>query len=335
MMKKLGIKNFRMSLSWSRLLPNGTTKSGINGLGVSFYNMVIDELLAAGITPWVTLHHWDTPSALHNKTSTGSFLSRDITDSFADYADFVFAVYGDRVKHWLTLNEPWTYAVLGYGSGVNAPGRCSESRCVYTGGGGNTATEPYIAAHNLLIAHAKAAKLYKTKYQREQGGVIGLTANVDFAVPYNASNPDDVEAASRSMAFAFGWYVDPIVFGRYPPEMQEYVPDGRLPSFTPADSALLRGSYDFIGLNHYTSSYVGDNLNCTPTSWFNDSCTFSTRVGLDGKLIGPPAESPWLYVYPPGLRGILNWITKRYNSPTIYIFENGVSVPHENSLPIE
>jgi beta-glucosidase/6-phospho-beta-glucosidase/beta-galactosidase len=165
LMKKMGLKHFRMSLSWSRILPNGTTDKGVNGLGVAFYNYVINELLAAGITPWVTLHHWDTPLALHNLTSTGSFLSKDIIDSFANYADFVFAAYGDRVKHWLTLNEPWTYSVNGYMVGVHAPGRCSnDPKCVRHGGGGNSSTEPYIVTHNLLLAHAKAAKLYKNKY---------------------------------------------------------------------------------------------------------------------------------------------------------------------------
>lgn len=166
MMKSLGIKNFRMSLSWSRILPNGTTDQGINGQGVAFYNYVINELIAAGITPWVTLHHWDTPSAVHNKTATGSFLSKDIVDKFNNYADFVFAAYGDRVKHWLTLNEPWTYTVLGYLTGVDAPGRCSDEvpKCVTNGGGGNNATEPYIASHNMILSHAKAVQTYRQKY---------------------------------------------------------------------------------------------------------------------------------------------------------------------------
>lgn len=218
LMKKMGIKNFRMSLSWSRILPLGTVETGVNGLGVAFYNYVINELLAAGITPWVTLHHWDTPSALHNKTDKGSFLSLDIVEPFNNYADFAFAVYGDRVKHWITLNEPWTYSINGYGAGgVFAPGRCStDPKCIINGGGGNSSTEPYIVAHNMILAHGRAAKTYKTKYQASQGGVIGFTTNTDFAVPYNISDPDDVAAASRNLAFAFGWFADPVIFGRYP-----------------------------------------------------------------------------------------------------------------------
>jgi beta-glucosidase/6-phospho-beta-glucosidase/beta-galactosidase len=168
MMKSMGIKHFRMSFSWSRILPGGTTDKGINTLGVTFYNNVINELLAAGITPWVTLHHWDTPSALHNQTDTGSFLSKDIIEKFDNYADFCFSTFGDRVKYWITLNEPWTYSINGYlAGGVFAPGRCSDEvpKCVKNGGGGNNATEPYIVSHNLILSHAKAVQTYRTKYQ--------------------------------------------------------------------------------------------------------------------------------------------------------------------------
>ena len=117
----------------------------------------------------MTLHHWDTPSALHNKSDTGSFLSKDIVDKFNDYADFAFAAFGDRVKYWITLNEPWTYAILGYSSGgVNAPGRCSNStKCDINGGGGNSSTEPYLVSHNLILSHAKAVQTYRTKYQEK------------------------------------------------------------------------------------------------------------------------------------------------------------------------
>ena len=114
------------------------------------YKYVFNELISAGITPWVTLFHWDTPLAVHNKTNTGSFLSKDIVDKFNNYADFVFALYGDRVKHWLTFNEPWSYSTSGYFYGGSAPGRCSDEvpKCVMNGGGGNNATEPYIVSHN-------------------------------------------------------------------------------------------------------------------------------------------------------------------------------------------
>lgn len=329
MMKSVGIKHFRMSLSWSRILPNGTPDKGINGLGLAFYNYVINELLNSGITPWITLHHWDTPSAVHNNTDKGSFLSTDIIDKFDAYADLAFAAYGDRVKHWITFNEPWTYSINGYGSGVFAPGRCSDARCSI-GGGGNTSTEPYIVTHNMLLSHAKAVQTYRQKYQTQQGGVIGFTTNTDFNVPYNNTKQEDIDAASRSMAFAFAWFVDPVMFGKYPDEMTSLIKDGRLPTFTPEQSAMLKGSVDYIGLNHYTSSFTKDNPSSTGGSWYTDSRIENTKVGIDGKLIGPQAESTWLHVYPLGMRGILKWIDDRYNNSIIYVFENGVSVPKEN-----
>jgi beta-glucosidase len=334
LMKSMGIKHFRMSLSWSRILPNGTTDKGINGLGVAFYNYVINEMLAAGITPWVTLHHWDTPSALHNRTDTGSFLGTDIIGAFDNYADLVFSVYGDRVKHWITFNEPWTYSLNGYCSGDLAPGRCSDEKCKYTGNGGNSSTEPYIVAHHMMLAHGRAARTYKNKYQQSQGGVIGFTTNTDFNLPYDVTKQADHDAASRAMAFSFAWFVDPVIFGKYPDEMTSLLTDGRLPTFTPEESAMLKGSVDYIGLNHYTSSFTMDDPNSKGGIWWTDSRTSSTKTGIDGKLIGPQAAPTWLYVYPQGLRGILGWVNKRYDNPIIYVFENGVSVPHENDIPI-
>lgn len=170
MMKSLRIKHFRMSISWSRVLPKGTIDE-INPLGVAFYNNVFNELLAAGITPWVTLFHWDVPSGVHDKSPTGSFLGSQIIDQFNDYADFCFKTYGDRVKHWITFNEPWTHAWQGYGVGSNAPGRCNDGpyaeKCPVTGGGGDSGTEPYIAAHNQILSHAKAVQTYRQKYQKD------------------------------------------------------------------------------------------------------------------------------------------------------------------------
>jgi beta-glucosidase/6-phospho-beta-glucosidase/beta-galactosidase len=166
MMQNLGIKNFRLSLSWSRLLPNGTNDT-VNQAGLDFYNNVINNLTAAGITPWVTLYHWDLPSKLNGQSNSSGWLDPKISDYFNDYADYCFSKFGDRVKHWLTLNEPWTYVWMGYGSGVHAPGRCTpgdKNKCLSAGGGGNTATEPYTAAHNSILAHGKAVQTYRTKY---------------------------------------------------------------------------------------------------------------------------------------------------------------------------
>ena len=116
--------------------------------------------------------------------------------------------------------------------------------------------------------------------------------------------------------------------------MTSLITDGRLPTFTLEESAMLKGSYDFIGLNHYTSSYVKNDPKSEGGSCYTDMRTITTKVGIDGKLIGPLAESVWLNFYPPGMRGLLNWVDLRYNHALIYVFENGVSVPHENEMPI-
>lgn len=201
-MRNLGVKNFRMSLSWSRLLPVGTVDN-VNQKGVDFYNNVLDALIAAGIQPWVTLFHWDLPSALQGKGSTDAWLGTKIIDQFNDYADFCFKTFGPKVKRWLTFNEPWTFTWLGYGTGTNAPGRCTQGTvrkdCDSVGGGGNTATEPYIVTHNIILAHGTAVKTYRDKYQKDQGGLIGWTLNTDFAEPFDPSNPDDVKAVDTKV----------------------------------------------------------------------------------------------------------------------------------------
>ncbi|CAH1424031.1 unnamed protein product [Lactuca virosa] len=199
LMKKLGLKAYRFSFSWSRILPGGKLRLGINQEGVDYYNNLIDELKRNEIEPFVTLWHWDTPNALEEDYL--GFLDKQIIDDFADYAEFCFWEFGDRVKHWITLNEPHSYASSGYGYGIHAPGR---------GGVGDAATEPYIVAHNLLLAHATAADIYKKGFQESQGGVIGITLNQQFNEPLNQRNLVDQMAADRAMDFIFGWYMEPL-----------------------------------------------------------------------------------------------------------------------------
>ena len=148
LLKQQGVMAYRFSISWPRILPDGTTKH-VNQAGIDFYNQLIDELLANGITPWVTLYHWDLPLALQMEKD--GWLNPAIADDFADYAALCFKHFGDRVKHWITLNEPWVIAILGYGKGIFAPGRESTS-------------EPYLAGHHLILAHAKAVKVYREQF---------------------------------------------------------------------------------------------------------------------------------------------------------------------------
>ena len=142
LMADMGVDAYRFSIAWPRILPGGYGE--VNKAGIRFYSELIDALLEKNITPWVTLYHWDLPLALEMQHD--GWLNPDIADWFADYALVCFEHFGDRVKHWITLNEPWCAAVLGYGLGVHAPGRVS-------------ADEPYIAGHNLMRAHAKAVQV--------------------------------------------------------------------------------------------------------------------------------------------------------------------------------
>jgi beta-glucosidase len=234
------------------------------------------------------------------------------------------------------MNEISTFAWIGYGVGTHAPGRCSPgfgSWCQSVGGGGNSGTEPYIAAHNALLAHGLAVQTYRNKYQKKHGGKIGMTINSGYALPFNTSVQDDVNAVNTAVAFGFGWFADPIVFGKYPDEMTSVITGGRLPTFNASASALMKGSFDFLGLNYYSSNYV-KYTGETGSNYGDDSRVQGSPSNASGHVIGPRAESTWLYVYPEGLRSILTWIKKRYSNPHVYIFENGCSCPDETQTPL-
>ncbi|KAI9196986.1 hypothetical protein LWI28_028772 [Acer negundo] len=250
--------------------PEGKISGGVNPLGVKFYNNVIDELLANGMKPFVTLFHWDLPQALEDKY--GGFLSSEIVKDFRDYADFCFKTFGDRVKHWVTMNEPYSFSVNGYNGGTFAPGRCSS----YMGNctAGDSSTEPYIVAHNLLLSHAAAVKVYRTKYQAYQKGKIGITIVTHWFIPKSPKSEADKEAANRILDFLFGWFADPITYGNYPKIMRSLVGD-RLPKFTKAQSEMLRGSFDFLGVNYYTTNYAQHSLTVPK---FNKSYSTDSRV---------------------------------------------------------
>ncbi|GAB4856084.1 Beta-glucosidase 12, variant 2 [Ancistrocladus abbreviatus] len=250
-MKEMGLDAYRFSISWSRLLPYGKLNKGVNQRGINYYHNLINELLVNDIQPFTTLFHWDLPQSLEDVY--GGFLSSHIVDDFRDYADLCFKEYGDKVRHWITLNEPWIYSSGGYAMGLLAPGRCSESQKLNCTGG-DAATEPYIVGHNQLLAHAAAVDLYRQKYQACQKGKIGITLVSDWIVPYSQARHDR-NAASRALDFMFSWFMDPITFGDYPDSMRSLV-GARLPKFTKEQAMLLKGSYDFLGLNYYTASYA-------------------------------------------------------------------------------
>ncbi|XP_074281037.1 beta-glucosidase 40-like isoform X1 [Silene latifolia] len=324
LMKDLDVDAYRFSISWTRIFPNGTGK--INQAGVDHYNNLINALLAKGITPYVTIFHWDTPLALED--SYKSWLSTQIINDFAVYAETLFDKFGDRVKHWITLNEPHTLAAQGYDIGMFAPGRCSILLHLFCRAG-NSATEPYIAGHNLLLAHATAVDIYRKKYQRKQGGSIGASFDVIWFEP-ERNTTEDIEAAQRAQDFQLGWFLDPLMFGDYPRSMRERVGD-RLPKFTTAESALLKGSLDFVGINHYTTFYARNNMTNLIGVLLNDALGDSGTLTLpfrDGKPIGEKAHAIWLYIVPRGMKELMNYIKLKYQNPTVLITENGMDNGH-------
>ncbi|EEF51820.1 beta-glucosidase, putative [Ricinus communis] len=313
-LKNLGVNAYRFSISWTRIFPGGSLSGGVNQQGIDHYNKLINILMEYGIKPLVTLYHFDLPQALEEKY--GGFLNSSILNDFKDYCDICFETFGDRVKTWITINEPLMIAQLGYDIGIAPPGRCSKrADCA----AGNSSTEPYIVTHNLLLSHAAAAKLYKEKYQAKQGGEIGISLVGKYFEPFSES-VDDKTAQERALDFELGWYIEPLVYGDYPSVMRELVKD-RLPTFTKQERKLVKDSFDFIGINYYTSNYAKSipiDPNAAPTSYTYDQ--FVDATGYTD-----------IYVYPEGLQKVLEFIKQKYQNPKIYITENGVTEKRDDS----
>lgn len=321
-MKKMGFDAYRFSISWSRIFPNGTGK--VNQEGVDYYNRLIDYMVQQGITPYANLYHYDLPLALHEQYL--GWLSPKIVDAFADYAEFCFQAFGDRVKNWFTFNEPRCVAALGYDNGFHAPGRCSGCAA-----GGNSTTEPYLVAHHLILSHAAAVKRYRDKYQLYQKGRIGILLDFVWYEPFSNSNADQA-AAQRARDFHLGWFLDPIINGRYPYSMQEIVKN-RLPLFSDEESRMVKGSIDYVGINQYTTYYMKDpgTWNLTPVSYQDD-----WHVGFvyerNSIPIGPHANSYWLYIVPWGIYKAVNYVKETYGNPTMILAENGMDQPGNVSI---
>jgi beta-glucosidase len=305
LMKAMGLKAYRFSISWPRILPAG--RGAVNQEGIDYYNSLIDVLLEAGIEPWVTLYHWDLPAALEFELH--GWLGAELPDVFAAYAGLCFRHFGDRVKNWITINEAWVVAILGYGHGVFAPGIKSNDL-------------PYVAGHNLILAHAKAVDLYRKEFQKVQGGRIGMTNNCDWREPLTVSVADQA-AASRALEFFLGWFADPIYKGDYPDSMKTRL-GNRLPAFTPDEKALIRGSSDFFGLNHYTTMYAADarSGNDAGSVYGNGGLSADQDVVLSISPDWKLTDMQWAIV-PWGCRKLLEWIAERYGNPPLYITENG------------
>ncbi|KAL8225788.1 hypothetical protein R6Q57_018345 [Mikania cordata] len=257
------------------------------------------------------------------------FLSDKIIYDFVNYAEFCFWEFGDRVKHWTTLNEPHSYVQKGYAMGTHAPGRGGE------GEPGNPATEPYIVGHNLLLSHSNAVMLYRQRFQDSQGGTIGITLNTKFYEPLNPDLKDDIDAALRGIDFMLGWFMEPLFSGKYPNTMIQNVTNNRLPKFTNEQSKLLMGSYDFLGLNYYVSQYATTAPATNIVSLLTDSKVLEQPDNLNGIPIGIQGGLDWLYSYPPGFYKLLVYIKNTYGDPLIYVTENGWVDKTDNTKTVE
>jgi beta-glucosidase len=286
LMRELGLDAFRFSVAWPRVFPEGRGK--LNTAGLDFYDRLVDTLLENEIEPFATLFHWDTPQALED---AGGWPVRATAEAFVDYAEAVVGRLGDRVRFWITHNEPWVVAWIGHSWGEHAPGRTSEADAV-------------AAAHHLLLSHGWAVEAIR---RAAPGVQVGITLNLQEAYAHSES-PEDEAASWQVDGEANRWFLDPIFRGVYPADLLErqllvapHVRDG--------DLEAIAAPIDFLGVNNYFRFVVG--------------------AGTDGpRFVANPeaqhTEMGW-EVYPDGLHRLLVRVADDYAPPAMYVTENGAA----------
>lgn len=289
LMRALGLKAYRFSIAWGRILPEGTGR--VNPAGLAFYDRLVDALLAQGIEPMVTLYHWDLPAALDDR---GGWLNADSAHWFADYASVLFGRLDDRVRLWVTLNEPWVVADGGYLHGALAPGHRNRF-------------EAPIVAHRLLRAHALAVQAYRAAGRH----AIGLVANLEPKYPAS-QREEDVAATRRADAYMNRQYLDPVFLGAYPEELGEIFGDAWL-QWVASDFELIRQPIDFLGVNYYTRGVTRFD----PAAW-------PLRAAQQRQKQATYTETNW-EVFPHGLADTLVRVKERYGNPPVYVTENGAA----------
>jgi beta-glucosidase len=289
-MKSLGINSYRFSLRWSRVLPDG--KGRVNASGMGFYDRLVDALVEAGIEPFVTLFHWDLPSALFR---LGGWSNPDIAGWFADYCSVVGRALGDRVKYWVTLNEPYVVAAEGHLAGLHAPGMRNIYQAVH-------------AVHHQLRAHVAGFEALKSV---DGSASVGLAAH-DVAVWPASGAERDLVATERAEAWHnFPLFLDPLVHGRYPVVLEERIRPF-LPDHYEDDMGSLQVPPDFLGLNYYRGYHARHS---------NDNWLGFDQVATPGVAC---TNMDWA-IQPEGLYRVITQAHERYKLPAIYITENGAA----------
>jgi len=294
LMKDLGVRAYRFSLSWPRLLPAGWGRPA--RAGIDFYSRLVDGLLQAGIEPYITLYHWDLPQALQDK---GGWPERDTAKAFQEYADLASRHLGDRVKYWMTLNEPFVSATIGYSEGRHAPGHTDVD-------------ESLRAAHHLLLGHGWAVPAIRSNCPDAE---VGIVVNLSPKMPASPSRADQA-AARIADGILNRWYLDPLAGKGYPEDAVRHY--GRSMGFAHGrDMEAVSASLDFLGVNYYTRDIVRSE---ETSERDNEPRTI---------LRGPEETEMGWEVYPKGLYNILTRVHADYDFPALYVTENGAAFPDE------
>ncbi|GAB3615843.1 GH1 family beta-glucosidase [Okibacterium endophyticum] len=321
-MSRLGLDSYRFSTSWARIKPGDRF---VNRQGLDFYSRLVDDLLAAGILPWLTLYHWDLPQAVEE---TGGWANRATAERFADYAETVYNALGDRVSHWTTFNEPFCSSLLGYGSGVHAPGRREPAAAI-------------AAVHHQHLAHGLAvARLHELAAAASRDLSVGITLNLSNAIPRDASDPVDVEAARRFDVLQNRVFLDPIVRGAYPEDaLDDLAPFGLREVIMPGDLEIIGAPIDFLGVNHYHDDVISGHR----IDQAGDGHSGATDRELSSPWIGsehitfpsrglPRTAMNW-EINPAGLTTLLIRLGREYEGlPPLYVTENGAAFDDDDRL---
>ena len=299
-MAELNLSAYRFSLSWPRIVPKGT--GAVNERGLDFYDRLVDALLAQGIRPVATLYHWDLPVTLQDQ---GGWLNRDTAYAFADYAEIVARRLGDRVDWWLTQNEPWCSAYLGYADGTHAPGIRNKNLAVVVG-------------HHVLLAHGLSVPRLR-KYLSPQAQV-GIA--IDFYPVYAADDrPETLLAIKRADTFRNRWFLDPIFRGHYPENLFTDL-NVDPPPILEDDFSIISVPIDFLGVNYYSRMIVRDRENGkTTTGQTGHAASYEAVERIPGASY---TEMGW-EVFPDGLANILTRIDREYAPKAMVVTESGAA----------